>query len=80
MNLVITIMNSDITIIMLNHLKLKFSFINKDIIEQIKGGIRSGLSYVGCENLVELKKTKIEFLLITNNGFKESGSHNIKEL
>ena len=35
MNLVITIKNSDITIIKLNHLKLKFSFINKDIIEQI---------------------------------------------
>ena len=30
----------------------------KDIIEQIKGGIRSGLSYVGCENLDELKKQK----------------------
>ncbi len=52
----------------------------KDILEQIKGGLRSGLSYVGCHTLQELKKKEIEFVLITNNGFRESGSHNIKEI
>lgn len=52
----------------------------KDILNQIEGGIRSGLSYVGCEYLQDLKKINIEFALITNNGFKESGSHNIKEI
>ena len=51
----------------------------KDIIKQIEGGIRSGLSYVGCSSIEQLK-TDIEFLLITNNGFRESGSHNIKEI
>lgn len=52
----------------------------KDIIMQIEGGIKSGLSYVGCESLEKLKETEIELLLITNNGFKESGSHGIKEI
>ena len=52
----------------------------KDIIEQIKGGLRSGLSYVGCDCLSELESKEIEFILITNNGYKESGSHNIKEI
>ena len=52
----------------------------KDIITQIEGGIRSGLSYVGCHNLEELKQTEIEFVLITNNGYKESGSHGIREI
>ena len=52
----------------------------KDIIMQIEGGIKSGLSYVGCDCLEKLKNTEIELLLITNNGFKESGSHNIKEI
>lgn len=52
----------------------------KDIIQQIEGGIQSGLSYVGCHNLEQLKDTEIEFLLMTSNGYKESGSHNIKEI
>jgi IMP dehydrogenase len=52
----------------------------KDIVQQIEGGIQSGLSYVGCHTLEELKHTKIEFLLMTSNGYKESGSHNIKEI
>jgi IMP dehydrogenase len=52
----------------------------KDIINQIEGGIKSGLSYVGCNKLCELINTDINFVLITSNGFKESGSHNIKEL
>ena len=41
--------------------------------------IRSGLSYVGCDCLSELEdKEKVEFILITNNGYQESGSHNNK--
>jgi IMP dehydrogenase len=52
----------------------------KDIINQICGGIRSGLSYVGCNSLEELKTTEIEFIKITQSGKKESGSHNIQEL
>lgn len=52
----------------------------KDIIKQIEGGIKSGLSYVGCQSLEELDNTDIEFQLMTNNGYKESGSHSIKEI
>ena len=52
----------------------------KDILQQIEGGIRSGLSYVGCPSLYKLKDKKINFLVITNNGYRESGSHNIQEI
>lgn len=52
----------------------------KDILLQIEGGLKSGLSYVGCDSLKKLKETDIELVLITNNGYKESGSHNIKEI
>lgn len=52
----------------------------KDIIQQIEGGVRSGMSYVGCSKLNSLKYRKIEFALITSNGFRESGSHNITEM
>uniref|UniRef100_A0A6C0JAU2 CBS domain-containing protein n=1 Tax=viral metagenome TaxID=1070528 RepID=A0A6C0JAU2_9ZZZZ len=52
----------------------------KDIIHQIEGGIKSGLSYVGCGSLEKLKDTDINFVLITANGYRESGSHNIHEI
>jgi len=52
----------------------------KDIIHQIEGGIKSGLSYVGCEELRNLHNTEIELLMITNQGFRESGSHGISEI
>ena len=52
----------------------------KDILNQISGGLRSGLSYVGCSSLEELNPDEIEFVVITQNGYKESGSHGIKEI
>ena len=52
----------------------------KDIINQICGGLRSGLSYVGCNNLEDLNPDEIEFILITQSGYQESGSHGISEL
>ena len=52
----------------------------KDILQQIEGGIRSGLSYVGCHRLLDIKPNEIEFVYITSNGLKESGSHGIKEI
>jgi len=52
----------------------------RDIINQICGGLRSGLSYVGKGSLEELNPEEIEFILITANGYKESGSHGIKEI
>ena len=51
-----------------------------DIINQISGGIRSGLSYVGCYSLEELKTIKIEFILVSNSGLRESGAHNINQI
>jgi len=51
----------------------------KDILNQIAGGIRSGLSYVGCSRLQDLDPDTIGFIVITNSGFRESGSHNIRE-
>ena len=38
------------------------------------------MSYVGCPKLEMLKYTRIEFALITANGFRESGAHNISEM
>lgn len=52
----------------------------KDIIHQIEGGIKSGLSYVGCDTLMELHNKDIEILLMTNQGIRESGSHGIQEI
>ena len=52
----------------------------KDIINQICGGLRSGLSYVGCNTLQDLDPNEIEFIVITSSGYKESGSHGIKEI
>ena len=51
-----------------------------DIINQISGGIRSGMSYVGCSSLTELITAEIEFILVSNSGLRESGPHNINPL
>ena len=52
----------------------------RDIINQICGGLRSGLSYVGCGSLENLNPDEIEFILITQSGYQESGSHGISEI
>ena len=52
----------------------------EDIIMQIKGGIQSGLSYIGCNSLEEMRNTEVEFILVSGNGLKESGAHNINVL
>jgi IMP dehydrogenase len=52
----------------------------KDIIHQICGGIKSGMSYIGCNNMDELKETDIEYVKITQSGKTESGSHDINEI
>ena len=52
----------------------------KDIINQISGGLRSGLSYVGCHSLEELIGEDIEFILVSKNGERESGAHNINQM
>lgn len=52
----------------------------KDILQQIDGGIRSGLSYIGCHHLMDIVPDDIEFVYVTSNGLKESGSHGFKEI
>ena len=52
----------------------------KDVLTQIEGGLRSGLSYIGCENLSSVKDRHIEFIKITSNGLHESNSHGINKI
>jgi len=52
----------------------------KDVLTQIEGGLRSGLSYIGCEQLSEVRHRRIEFIRITSNGLQESNSHGINKI
>ncbi len=45
-------------------------------IHQLLGGLRSGMGYVGANNLEELRK-KAKFVQITQAGFKESHVHDV---
>ncbi len=53
----------------------KGSVIN--IIEQLVGGLRSGMGYSGAKNIVDLQK-KARFVRITPAGLKESHVHDVK--
>jgi len=50
-----------------------------NVIRQLAGGLKSGMSYCGARNLVELR-AKGEFMKITDVGLKESMPHDVKEL
>ncbi|MEN4043086.1 MAG: IMP dehydrogenase [Anaerolineaceae bacterium] len=50
-----------------------------DILKQLVGGLRSGMSYAGAKTIEELWE-KAEFILITNAGLKESGAHDVNML
>lgn len=50
------------------------------ILDQISGGLRSGFSYVGCQNIDDIRKKNIKFVKISSNSYIESGSHDIKEM
>ena len=52
----------------------------KYLLEQMRGGIQSGLSYCGVSSIEELHTTSLEFVKITSSGQKESGSHDISEI
>ena len=43
---------------------------------QLIGGLRSGMGYVGCKTIEDLR-TKARFVKITPSGLKESHVHNI---
>jgi IMP dehydrogenase/GMP reductase len=48
-----------------------------DLLEQINGGIKSGMSYLGCENILQLHRQsaneEIKFNLVTSIGMTETG-------
>ncbi|MBI3231974.1 MAG: IMP dehydrogenase [Candidatus Doudnabacteria bacterium] len=46
------------------------------VVDQLIGGLKSGLGYSGCENLAELHR-KAKFIRITNAGLKESHVHDV---
>jgi len=48
----------------------------KDVIEQIAGGIRSGMGYIGARTIPEMWK-QARFIKITNAGLRESHPHSI---
>lgn len=48
-----------------------------DVVKQLLGGIRSGLSYAGSHNIPELQK-KAEFCRVTSVGFVENHPHDVK--
>jgi IMP dehydrogenase len=45
-------------------------------IYQLVGGLRSGMGYVGCSSIQELRE-KARFIKITSSGLKESHVHNV---
>ena len=48
----------------------------RDVIYQMMGGLRSGMGYVGCATIEELR-TKPEFVQVTNAGMRESHVHDV---
>ena len=50
-----------------------------DILHQLVGGLRSGMSYAGAATLEELRQNA-EFIRITSAGMKESGTHDVSVL
>ena len=51
----------------------------KDILFQLVGGLRSGLSYAGAATIEELWQNA-EFMRITDAGKRESGSHDVEKI
>src|SRR5690606_28904356 len=47
-----------------------------DTIYQLVGGLRSGMGYLGCANIDELR-TETRFVRITGGGLRESHPHNV---
>jgi len=51
----------------------------EDILHQLVGGLRSGLSYAGAQTIADLQQTA-EFIRLTPAGLKESGPHDVDQL
>ncbi len=50
-----------------------------EIINQLIGGLKSGMSYCGAESIDELR-SKAEFIQITSAGLRESYAHDVEEV
>lgn len=50
-----------------------------EVVKQLVGGLRSGMSYSGAHTLAELR-AKAEFIMITPAGYKESLPHDIQRV
>jgi len=51
----------------------------EEVVKQLVGGLRSGMSYSGAHTLLELRQ-KAEFMKITSAGHKESLPHDIQKV
>ncbi len=51
----------------------------KEVLRQLVGGLRSGMSYSGARNIKELQR-KARFVRLTPAGIAESHAHDVKEL
>lgn len=51
----------------------------EEVVKQLVGGLRSGMSYSGAHSISELRK-KAEFMRITTAGHKESLPHDIRKV
>jgi IMP dehydrogenase len=47
-----------------------------DVIYQMVGGLRSGMGYVGCDSIDQLR-VEAEFVRITTAGLRESHPHDV---
>lgn len=51
----------------------------KEVISQLVGGLRSGISYCGARNILEMQNN-VEFIQMTGSGLKESHPHDVEQL
>lgn len=51
----------------------------KDLIGQLIGGLKSGMSYTNSHTIAELQNN-VEFIRVTNAGLRESGPHDLQEI
>ncbi|MCD6039496.1 MAG: guaB 1 [Gammaproteobacteria bacterium] len=47
------------------------------IINQLMGGLRSGMGYTGCQD-IQMLRTKAEFVRVTSSGVRESHVHDVQ--
>jgi IMP dehydrogenase len=49
----------------------------RDVVLELCGGLRSGMSYVNANQFSEIRKNA-RFMEMTGNGFRESGAHGVR--